>query len=117
MIVNFVLGAAILGILTLFAGASSAIAELREALNVIWNVPPKKRRGMVQSVLAILKDRTRAFAMVLGIGFLLLLFGGLGRSFFLLSDNKVTEWLNWYTHLVSSVTFTISTLRDKILRF
>jgi len=63
--------AAILGILTLFAGASSAIAELREALNTIWNVP-KKRRGMVQSVLAILKDRTMAFAMVLGIGFLLL---------------------------------------------
>jgi len=63
--------AAILGILTLFAGASSAIAELREALNTIWNVP-KKRRGIVQSVLAILKDRTMAFAMVLGIGFLLL---------------------------------------------
>ncbi|MEP6534153.1 MAG: YihY/virulence factor BrkB family protein [Bryobacteraceae bacterium] len=64
--------AAVLGILTLFVGASSAIAELRDALNIIWDVPPKESGGMVQSVLAILKDRTLAFAMVLGIGFLLL---------------------------------------------
>ncbi len=64
--------AAILGVLTLFVGASSAIAELRDALNTIWNVPPKKACGPLQSMLAILKDRTLAFTMVLGIGFLLL---------------------------------------------
>ena len=64
--------AAILGILTLFVGASSAIAELRDALNTIWNVPAKKSCGLMKSVLATLKDRTLAFAMVLGIGFLLL---------------------------------------------
>ncbi len=65
--------AAILGILTLFVGASSAIAELRDALNTIWNVPVKKTCGPLQGILAILKDRTLAFTMVLGIGFLLLI--------------------------------------------
>ena len=64
--------AAILGILTLFVGASSAIAELRDALNLIWNAPPRKACGPLASAMAVLKDRTLAFAMVLGIGFLLL---------------------------------------------
>jgi membrane protein len=64
--------AAILGLMTLFFGASSVVAELRDALNIIWNVPPKEACGPLKSILALLKDRTLAFAMVLGVGFLLL---------------------------------------------
>ncbi len=64
--------AAVLGILTLFFGASAVVAELRDALNTIWNVPARTSRGIMGSVLAVLKDRTLAFAMVLGVGFLLL---------------------------------------------
>lgn len=64
--------AAFLGLLTLFMGASSAIAELRDALNIIWNAPARNSCGPLENIVAILKDRTLAFAMVLGIGFLLL---------------------------------------------
>lgn len=60
-----------LGLLTLFYGAGTVIAELRDALNTIWCVPPKKTSGF-RSILTMARDRTIAFTVVLGIGFLLL---------------------------------------------
>jgi membrane protein len=64
--------AAVLGLITLFFGASSVVAELRDALNTIWEVPQREACGPLKSIFAILKDRTLAFAIVLGVGFLLL---------------------------------------------
>src|SRR5215203_1810434 len=63
--------ATIFGLLTLFYGAGTVVAELRDALNTIWCVPPKNRTGL-RSVLAVIRDRTIAFTVGLGIGFLLL---------------------------------------------
>lgn len=63
--------AAVFGLLTLFYGAGTVVAELRDAMNTIWCVPPRNQTGL-RSILAILRDRTVAFAIVLGIGFLLL---------------------------------------------
>jgi membrane protein len=63
--------ATIAGLLTLFYGAGTVIAELRDAMNTIWCVPAKKQSGF-RSILSLVKDRTVAFAIVLGIGFLLL---------------------------------------------
>jgi membrane protein len=59
------------GLLTLFYGAGTVIAELRDALNTIWCVPPSSATGF-RSIVGLLRDRTVAFAIVLGIGFLLL---------------------------------------------
>lgn len=63
--------ATILGLLTLFYGAGTVVAELRDALNIIWCAPQKKTSGL-NTVMTILRDRTVAFAIVLGIGFLLI---------------------------------------------
>lgn len=63
--------ATIAGLLTLFYGAGTVIAELRDSLNIIWCVPVKPLSGL-KSMLSMLRDRTVAFAIVLGIGFLLL---------------------------------------------
>ena len=60
--------ATILGILTLFFGASGVFMQLNDALDTIWNVERKKTKGMV----GFLKERFLSIAMVLGIGFLLL---------------------------------------------
>jgi membrane protein len=62
--------ATILGVLTLFYGASSVVAELRSALNTIWCVPYREEMGM-RGLVSTLRDRTLAFGLVLGIGFLL----------------------------------------------
>jgi membrane protein len=64
--------AAALGLATLFFGASAVVAELRDALNTIWRVPEKEVCGLLRSIIAVLRDRTWAFAMVMGVGFLLI---------------------------------------------
>jgi membrane protein len=60
--------AAVLGVVTLLAGASGVFAELQAALNTIWKAPAKPDKGL----LGILKDRFLSLMMVLGTGFLLL---------------------------------------------
>ncbi|MGA2600954.1 MAG: YihY/virulence factor BrkB family protein [Bryobacteraceae bacterium] len=64
--------ATILGLITLFFGASSAFVELSDALNTIWHVPVAKRQSGLASVLDMIKRRAVSFIMVLGVGFLLL---------------------------------------------
>ncbi len=63
--------ATVLGLLTLLLGASGVLIELRDALNTIWEVPPAQTTGL-QNLLEIFKERMFSFALVLAIGFLLL---------------------------------------------
>jgi membrane protein len=63
--------ATVLGLLTLLFGASGALVDLRDALNTIWEVPPSQAAGL-QSVINLIKERVFSFAIVLAIGFLLL---------------------------------------------
>jgi membrane protein len=60
--------ASIVGIVTLVVGATGVFAQLKDALNTIWTVPPSKTPGW----LATIQERVLSFAMVLCIGFLLL---------------------------------------------
>jgi membrane protein len=64
--------ATVVGVVTLFFGASAVVTELRDALNVIWGVPAKSSAFGWRSVAALLKERTVSFAVVLAVGFLLL---------------------------------------------
>lgn len=60
--------ATIIGVVTLILGASGVFGQLKDALNTIWDVKPKKTEGL----LGLIKDRFLSAAMVFGIGFLLL---------------------------------------------
>jgi membrane protein len=59
--------ATIVGTLLLLFSASSVCAELRDSLNDVWGVHVQADDGLV----ALLRYRFHAFAMVVGIGFLL----------------------------------------------
>lgn len=59
---------AVTGFLTLMLGASGVFGQLKDALNTIWEVRPKKGAG----VMGFLRARLLNFGMVLVIGFLLL---------------------------------------------
>jgi membrane protein len=59
--------ATVIGVATLLLGATGAFAELKSALNVVWDVPDQ--RGGLR---ALLLGRLWSFAMVLAIGFLLM---------------------------------------------
>lgn len=62
-------GAAILGLVTLIIGSTAVFAELQAALNLIWGVQSKPTRG---AIVGLVLSRVTAFAVVLGVGFLLL---------------------------------------------
>ena len=64
--------ASLLGLLTLVFGASSVVVELRDALNTIWHVPPDSRNTGFASLFRLAKERFYSFALILGVGFLLL---------------------------------------------
>lgn len=57
-----------LGAVTLLFGLWGVFGELQDALNTIWGVTTKPGRG----VIGVIKKRFWSFAMVVGIGFLLL---------------------------------------------
>src|SRR5688572_26062339 len=57
-----------LGVITLLFGLWGVFGALQDALNTIWGVTAKPGRG----VLVIVKERFWSFAMVVGVGFLLL---------------------------------------------
>jgi membrane protein len=60
--------ATILGLITLFLGASGVFVELRDSLNKIWEVPLHPDAG----IWSMIRERFLSFGMVLAIGFLLL---------------------------------------------
>ncbi len=58
----------VISIVTLLLGASAVFGQLQEALNTIWAVAPKPGAALT----SLLKKRLHSFALVFGIGFLLL---------------------------------------------
>jgi membrane protein len=61
--------AIVVGLVTVLVGSTAVFAELQSALNQIWDVMPDPRRSAVKS---LLRTRIRSFAVVLTVGFLLL---------------------------------------------
>lgn len=59
---------AFVSVVTLVLGATSVLAQLRKNLDKIWQVPPRPQRAWWK----LLGPRLSAFALVLAIGFLLL---------------------------------------------
>ena len=63
--------ASLISIVVLLFGASGVFAELQDALNTVWEVQPKKEKG-IGGVMGFVRKRFLSFSMVLGIGFLLM---------------------------------------------
>jgi membrane protein len=103
--------ASILGALFLFFGAGGVFGQLQDALNTIWEVRPKPGRGVIR----IIRERFLSFAMVIVIGFLLLVslvittaLSALTRSWEALYPFTATIWIGvnfLLSFLVSSVLF------------
>jgi membrane protein len=60
--------ATVIAMVTLFVGATGVFVQLQDALNSIWGV----RRAPGRGVRNFIKDRLLSFALIVGIGFLLL---------------------------------------------
>lgn len=64
--------ATVAGVLMLLFGASAVLAELRDALNIIWEVPTPELSG-IRMITSFLKDRLFSFALVLALGLVLVI--------------------------------------------
>jgi len=64
----------LVGLLTLFLGASALVNELRQSLNLLWRVHdrPSQDTGLAASLRAVVSDRLYAFLIVIGAGLLVI---------------------------------------------
>ncbi len=60
--------AAVIGAVTLVAGATSVFAEIQDSINGIWGIKPKPKRGWLKMV----QNRFLSFSVIISLGFLLL---------------------------------------------
>jgi membrane protein len=60
--------ATLIGVVTLFVGATTALAELKDGLDQIWDAPPEKTKGFFY----FLRKRLLSVGLILSLGFLLL---------------------------------------------
>jgi membrane protein len=97
------LPAAIFSIAMLLVGASAVFISLRDSLNTIWRIQ-QKPIGIIR---AFLRGRYLSFAMMLGIGFLLLVSLILSAALAAMSD-YLSKILPILTGLVSLLDFIIS---------
>jgi membrane protein len=87
--------ATVIAVATLFVGATGVFVELQDALNSVWGVRRVPGRGLRNFI----KDRLLSFALVIGIGFLLLVslvlsagFSALGKFMVGLLPAQATIW-------------------------
>ncbi|GAB62220.1 ribonuclease [Candidatus Jettenia caeni] len=101
--------ATIFALVTLFLGATFVFGQLRDALNTIWEITPKPMSG----VIGFMKDRVISFAMILAIGFLLLISLVMSAALSAFSGllNEIFPKLSFIMHSVNFiVSFGITTL-------
>jgi len=76
------IAATLLGLVTLFFGATAMVTELRDALNTIWRVPEDTAASRARSLFNLAKERLHSFALVLG------------AALFLLMSLVLTTWIS-----------------------
>ena len=64
--------ATVIGLITLFIGATAVFSELQATLNLIWEVHPAPTNGVWAGIWALLRERIFSLALVLALAFLLL---------------------------------------------
>ena len=96
--------ATLVGLITLLFSASGVVIELRAALNVIWEIPSPDESGL-DIITNFLKERLFSFAIVLGIGFLLVV------------SLAITTWISTLGALPTSITGPVATLLQLLNSF
>jgi membrane protein len=88
--------ASIVGVVTLFIASTGVLAQLQQALNTIWKVPPPQGIG------SLLKTRLLSFGLILALGFLVIVLLVVNTAISALSARLETwGWVwQWLTTIV-----------------
>lgn len=96
----------LLGVVTLLVGATTVFAQMQYSFNVLWGVTANPDRN---SLIIFLKQRVMSLAVVLAIGFVLmvsLVLGVVMRAVF----RFASDWLPWTEALLSGAELLVSLL-------
>lgn len=90
--------AVVLGIITLFIGATGVFIEMQDSINQIWRVKAKPKKGWKKMLI----NRVLSFSMIISLGFLLIASLIINGLILALSD-KLTQYFPDLTVLVINV--------------
>lgn len=109
--------ATIIGVVTFFIGATGVFGEIQSTINMIWGLKAKPKKGLVKYVV----NRLLSFAMVVTIGFLLVV-SMVASSLINLLNDQLESFLPGTTFIMMLVTngvslLIISTLFTMVFKF
>ena len=96
--------AKIVGIATLIFSATTVFISLQASLNKIWGIKPKPERGIVKYLI----DRLLSLAMVMSIGFLLLVSLVFDAALVMIQNSLSKILSGWTLYLVGAMNIVIS---------
>ena len=96
--------AKIVGIATLIFSATTVFISLQTSLNKIWGIKPKPERGIVKYVI----DRLLSLAMVISIGFLLLVSLVIDTALVVIQNSLSEILAGWTLYLVTALNIAVS---------
>lgn len=96
--------AKIVGVATLIFSATTVFISLQTSLNKIWGIKPKPERGIVKYLL----DRLLSLAMVISIGFLLLVSLVVDTLLMVIQNNLSQVFAGWTLYFISVINIVIS---------
>jgi membrane protein len=86
--------AVVIGVITLFLGASGIFLEIQDSLNRIWRVKAKPKRGWLKMI----QNRFLSFSLIISLGFLLL-----ASLIINLLISTLGEWIEHFIPVVTSL--------------
>ena len=96
--------AKIVGIATLIFSATTVFISLQTSLNKIWGIKPKPERGIVKYII----DRLLSLAMVISIGFLLLVSLVIDTVLVVIQNSLSKVLAGWTLYLVTALNIGVS---------
>jgi membrane protein len=96
--------AKIVGIATLIFSATTVFISLQTSVNKIWGIKPKPERGFIKYLL----DRLLSLAMVISIGFLLLVSLIIDTALVVVQQGLAKIFAGWTLHFVTALNIVVS---------
>lgn len=103
--------ATVTGIAAMLVGATTVFGQMQNSLNAIWTVTPKPSRS---SIFLLLRQRLTSLALVLAVGFVMLVSLSMSVGLRILLHN-VEGWLPWYDVAFSAMDTMLSILVASLL--
>jgi membrane protein len=96
--------ARIVGIATLVFSATTVFISLQTSLNKIWGIKPKPERGFIKYII----DRLLSLAMVISIGFLLLVSLVVDTVLVIVQNSLAKVLADWTLYIVATLNIAVS---------